>query len=726
MTEFWQSLKQRKLVQWAVAYVAAAFALLQGIDIVAQHFGWPESASRFLIIASCIGFFVTLLLAWYHGERGVQKVSGTELLLLALLLAIGGGLLWKFAPVSSQPADAGKADHGSAPASAPAPGAKNSVLANDKSIAVLPFENLSSDKDNAYFATGMQDEILTRLAGIHDLKVISRTSTEQYASRPPNLRIVAEQLGVATVLEGSVQRADGKVRINLQLIDARNDSHLWAQNYDRDLKDVFAVQSDVAEKVADALKAKLLPAESARIANVPTQNPEAYDLYLKARYRFSELQTSSSKDPVATGKDATDFYQRAIAADPGFALAYVWLSYLQSYLHWYGVDNSPDIVDAARTNAKKALELQPGLAEAHLAMGYVHYWGHRDYPAALSEFAVARASLPNNPEVLAAIGYVVRRQGDPTFGIPEMQQASLLDPRNSLLPREIADSYVALRRYDEADYAFARSLAVFPGDIEAQVQRVTGRIYSGDIESAERMLAAIPAEMDPQGTVSLMRFRLQMLLRRPDAALTAVANAPPWLLGRFEHSAVPLALLRGQALAMKGDSSASRAALLEAVQLLQEARKNPVTEVDALSHLGLAYAGLGQKQAALESGRAAVARLPLSRDSIVGAYNLERLARVEAQTGETGAAIGHLQQLLGAAAGETLSVATLRIDPVWDPLRKDARFLALLRSPPVAGKRGQSHFPADALCRAATRRPRKMTLTPFRQICDHVAYWCRG
>ena len=629
MADFLARMQQRKLVQWALAYVAAAFALLQGVDIVAQHFGWPESASRYLIIASCIGFFVTLLLAWYHGERGVQKVSGTELLLLALLLAIGGGLLWKFGPISSPTADAGKSDRGSQPASVSA--AEDGVRVDDKSIAVLPFENLSDDKANQYFATGMQDEILTRLAGIRDLKVISRTSTEQYASRPPNLKIVAEQLGVATVLEGSVQRANGKVRINLQLIDARNDSHLWAQNYDRDLKDVFAVQSDVAEKVADALKAKLLPAESVRIANVPTQNPEAYDLYLKARYLFIKLRTSSSKDPVATGKDAADLYQRAIAADPGFALAYVWLSYLQSYLHWYGVDNSPDIVDAAQTNAKKALALQPGLAEAHLAMGYVHYWGHRDYPAALSEFAVARAGLPNNPEVLAAIGYVVRRQGNPTFGIPEMQQASLLDPRNSLLPREIADSYVALRRYAEADAAFARSLAIFPGDTEAQVQRVTGRIYSGDIESAEHMLAAIPAEMDPQGTVSLMRFRLQMLLRRPDAALAAVANAPQWLLARFEHSAVPLALLRGQALAMKSDSPASRAALLEAVQLLKEARKNPVTEVDALSHLGLAHAGLGQKQAALESGRAAVERLPLSRDSIVGAYNLERLARVEAQ-----------------------------------------------------------------------------------------------
>ena len=270
MNEFLQRLKERKLVQWTVAYVAAAFALLQGIDIVAQRFGWPEQTMRLVIMALSVGLFVTLVLAWYHGERGAQRVTGTELLILALLLAIGGGFLWRFAGASHEGivrSDAPPAATAASPAPAAIP---------EKSIAVLPFENLSEDKANAYFATGMQDEILTRLAGIHDLKVISRTSTEQYASHPPNLRIVAEQLGVATVLEGGVQKADGKVRINLQLIDARSDSHLWAQNYDRDLKDVFAVQSDVAEKVADALKAQLLPAESARIASEPTKNPEAF------------------------------------------------------------------------------------------------------------------------------------------------------------------------------------------------------------------------------------------------------------------------------------------------------------------------------------------------------------------------------------------------------------------------------------------------------------------
>src|SRR5690348_8265515 len=436
-TGFLARLKQRKLVQWAIAYVAFAFALLQGVDIVAQRFGWPDQVEKLLILALAVGFVVVLVLAWYHGERGAQKVSGTEIVILALLLAIGGMLLWRFertASSNSSP-DAAQRNPGSASSTQAIPA---------KSIAVLPFENLSDDKSNAYFASGMQDEILTRLAGIHDLKVISRTSTEQYASRPPNLKIVAEQLGVATVLEGSVQKANGKVRINLQLIDARSDSHLWAQNYDRDLADVFAVQSDVAEKVADALRAQLLPGESARIASVPTQNQQAYDLFLKGRYLFNQLQTSSARDPVAVGREATDAYDRAVAADPQFALAYAQLSYLQSYLHWYGVDRHTAVVDSARDAAERALALQPDLPEAHLAMGYFHYWCHRDYAAALREFDIARTGMPNSAEVIAAIGYVHRRQGLPDWGIPELRQASVLDPRNSLLPREIAGSYVAL------------------------------------------------------------------------------------------------------------------------------------------------------------------------------------------------------------------------------------------------------------------------------------------
>src|SRR5690348_17222164 len=292
MTEFIARLKQRKLVQWALAYIAASFALIQVLDVVAQRFAWPDQIEKLLIFAIAIGFLVALVLAWYHGERGAQKVSGTEIVILALLLAIGGGLLWRF--------------ERNAPASGPAVAQRNPITTVTsasaqtapipaKSIAVLPFENLSGDKDNAYFADGIQDLILTKLAGIGDLKVISRTSTEKYASRPDNLKAVARQLGVATILEGSVQKVGDQVLIDVQLIDAASDSHLWAQAYSRKLDNIFGVEGEVAQKVADALKAKLSPAETARVAEAPTRNAAAFDAFLQAEELAKKAVTSQSE-----------------------------------------------------------------------------------------------------------------------------------------------------------------------------------------------------------------------------------------------------------------------------------------------------------------------------------------------------------------------------------------------------------------------------------------------
>ena len=297
MNEFLQRLRQRKLVQWAIAYVAAAFALLQGIDIVAQQFGWPEGLRRGITIALVVGFFVALLLAWYHGERGAQKVTGPELLYLALILAVGGGLLWRF--VGAAAADRDVRNRVGAVTATPAIAAASSptaVAIPAKSVAVLPFENLSTEKDNAYFADGIQDEILTGLAKIGDLKVISRTSTQGYGSRPQNLAEIGRQLGVAHVLEGSVQKAGSRVRVNVQLIDAASDDHLWAETYDRTLEDVFAVETEVAQKIASSLQAQLTRDERAALTKKPTDNPAAYDAFLKAR----SLLLGSSYDRVNT------------------------------------------------------------------------------------------------------------------------------------------------------------------------------------------------------------------------------------------------------------------------------------------------------------------------------------------------------------------------------------------------------------------------------------------
>jgi TolB-like protein/Tfp pilus assembly protein PilF len=687
-------LRRRNVIRMAGLYLVGAWLLTQVAGTILPMFGAPEWIARSVVLVLAIGFVPALVVAWVFeltpdglkrdddvvpGEsiapQTARRMDRAIIAVLAIALVYFGVDKFVLAPrraVAQTAAVGVDATAGTSTASL-------------KSIAVLPFENLSDDKANAYFATGMQDEILTRLAGIHDLKVISRTSTEQYASHPPNLRVVAGQLGVATVLEGSVQKADGKVRINLQLIDARSDSHLWAENYDRDLKDVFAVQSDVAARVADALKAQLLPAESERIASVPTRNVQAHDFYLQALALFRQLQTSSAHDPAAIGTQATHLYRQAIAADPAFALAHAQLSYLQSYLHWYNVDSRPDVVALADSAARQALALQPALPEAHLALGYVHYWGHRDYPAALAEFEVARAGMPNNAEVIAAIAYVHRRQGAAERSVRELRDAEVLDPRDSLIPREIANSFTTMHRYADADAAFARSLAIFPGDIEAQEQRATTRMFAGDLAAARRMADAIPADADPQGSVSLLRLRLAMVARDPDAALAALARAPQWLMTRWEHSVAPLDLLRGQALALKGDAAGAHAAFLRARTTLQDSLGNPGSAIDALSYLGLANAGLGNTNEALKDARAAATQMPMSRDPIVGAFQLERLARVEAQVGDAGAAIVHLRQLLLSTGGQTVSVATLKIDPAWDRLRDDPRFQALLRIPPGAG-----------------------------------------
>lgn len=679
-------LKRRNVIRMAGLYLVGAWLLVQVAGTILPMFGAPDWLPRTIVLLLAIGFIPALIFSWVfeltpQGLKRDEDVPPEQsiapqtarrmdrMIIVVLLLALGYLAFDKF--VLGRQSE---------------PTASVSHTINKKSIAVLPFENLSRDPDNAYFVDGIQDEILTRLAKISALKVISRTSTMRYASRPDNLREIARQLGVANILEGSVQRASGTMRVNVQLIEAESDSHLWAESYDRDIKNIFSVESEVAQSVADALKATLLPAESARVADVPTKNPAAYDLFLKGQYLFNQLQTSASKDPVADGKAATDFYRRAVTADPNFALAYARLSYLESYLHWYGVDNSTAVIEDARAAAEQALALQPDLPEAHLAMGYVHYWCHRDYAAALREFSIARASLPNNAEVMAAIGYVHRRQGDAARGVPEIQQAMALDPRNSLLPREIANSYTALRRYAEADAAYARSLAIFPGDIEAQEQRAASMMYSGDIAAAARILAAIPADTDPQGSVSLLRYKLAMTTRQPDAALAALAHSPDWLMTRWEHSLAPLSLLRAQALALKGETGPARDAFLKAEQELQTLLDKPHELADAQSYLGLVYAGLGQKEAALKAGRAAVDLLPMSHDVIVGAFYLERLARVEAEVGETQSAIDHLKQLLSSSGGETVSVATLRIDPVWDPMRDDPRFKALLAKHAVGEK----------------------------------------
>jgi len=648
-----------------------------------------EWVLRWIVIAAVIGFPFAMLFSWFYEwtPQGIQRESEVEQdasitretgkrldrwIIAVLTVAVVLLLADKFVLHKDE----------STATAAQAPG---------KSIAVLPFENLSEDKSNAYFATGMQDEILTRLAGIHDLKVISRTSTEQYASHPPNLKIVAEQLGVATVLEGSVQKADGKVRINLQLIDAHTDSHLWAQNYDRDLKDVFAVQSDVAEKVADALKAQLLPAESARIASVPTKNQEAYDRFLKAEYFVHRLETGTGGDLPDTARKAEASYESAIAADPDFALAYARLSKLKSIEYWFGIDRSPQTIVDAQTAATRALALQPDLPEAHLAQGYIAYWGRLDYPAALVEFAIARASLPNDAIALQAIAAVHRRQGNLALAIPEYERVVALDPRNTLFSWDQCATLMMVRRYSDAVAACDRALAVVPDNAYAGVYKAKALQMGGDLEASGRVLAAMSPDDGPQGIVTLGRFHLAMTMRRPDAALAAIAKAPE---GLSDNYIILTVVLRGQAFALKGDTAAAHAEFLRAQQTLETGQReiagHTFSESDQADNLAAVYAGLGNRDAALKAARQATELLPMSRDSVRGAWHLAELATIEARAGQTDSAIDHIRQLLAAPAGDQVSAASLRFDPAWDPLRKDPRFQKLIADAESAQARTQT------------------------------------
>ena len=437
MNEFLQRLKQRKIVQWSAAYVAAAFALLQGIDIVSQRFGWPGQTMRVVIIVLSVGLFVTLVLAWYHGERGAQRVTGTELLILTLLLGLGGGFLWRFA--------SGSPDTGGKSAAAPA-----AIV--EKSIAVLPFENLSDDKQNAYFAEGVQDEILTRLAKIADLKVISRTSTQHLKSAPENLPEIARRLGVMHILEGSVQKANDQVRVNVQLINALSDAHLWADTYDRKLTDIFTVETEIAKTIADMLQAKLTGSEQMMMAKRPTENSEAYELYLKGRFFWNKRTATDLRKSI-------DYFNQAIAKDPNFAAAYAGLAQSWIVLAPYSGASPMDSCPQAEEAAKKALAIDGTSADALAALASFKAIYEFKFGESLQQYEHAIQLNPNDAtlhhwlatDVLANIGQHERE-------LAEAKRALELDPLSLVIHTNVGRAYVDNRRFDEAIAQFQKTI----------------------------------------------------------------------------------------------------------------------------------------------------------------------------------------------------------------------------------------------------------------------------
>jgi TolB-like protein/class 3 adenylate cyclase/Tfp pilus assembly protein PilF len=556
----------------------------------------------------------------------------------------------------------------------------------EKSVAVLPFENLSSDKENAYFADGVQDEILTNLARIADLKVISRTSVMQYKSEiARNLRQIGEELGVAHLLEGSVQRTAGKVRVNAQLIDARTDAHLWANTYDRDLADVFAIQSEIAQAIADQLQAKLAPKEKSAISERPTSDMAAYDIYLRAK----ELLYDSDVNPYRQRGNlfkAVQLLDQAVARDPAFLLAHCQLASAQDLIYLLDFDHTETRLALAETSIRAAVRLQPDSGETHLAQAIHFYWGYLNYDRAREELAKAQHALPNNVQIFKFLGLIGRRQGHWDEAIRNLERAVELDPRNASALIELGDTYFNLRKYGEAIAIYNRALAVEPRSSSLRTAAPSVAVDAeADLAPLRAVVNAIEAEgASPAAEVAVdSSFPLALRERDPVAAARALANIPsegsigsPFPFPRAWYEGL-LAKLRQDAAAAHFAFTAAR---VEAEKIV---RAQPGSVLPLIG-LALIDAQLGDKEKAIQEGQTACDMLPPTKDAVVGMVLINNLARIYALTGEKDLALKQLDLVSKIPYGP--SYGQLRLDPEWDALRGDPRFEKIVAS--LAPKRG--------------------------------------
>ena len=561
----------------------------------------------------------------------------------------------------------------------------------EKSIAVLPFENRSEDKANAYFAEGIQDEILTRLSKIADLKVISRTSTQHYKSAPDNLPEIAKQLGVAHILEGSVQRSGDAVRVNVQLIKAATDSHLWADTLDRKLTDIFSVESEVAKAIAEQLRAHLTDREEQVIAAKPTDNPEAYDAYLRG---VAYTLKAGANDPV-NALGAQKYLKEAVRLDPKFALAWALLSYVDA-LGYLTQNLQPTVAlrEEARQAAQTALTLQPNLGEAILAKGYYHYSCLKDYDTAVRYFEQARPLLPNSSRIPEYLAYLERRRGQWERSESYFNEAERLDPRNAFLLTQHALSYQSLRRFPEALRKLDQVLNITPDDIDTLVYKAATFQAEGDLPRAAALLAPLHPNADQ--TLALETQVGQAILERRPAPIIArlkeILAKPDPALGYLNGE---LRFWLGWAQEVAGDHAAAQESWKQARSELEPFLKQQPENWVLIGDLALTNMGLGDKTAAFAFVEKAIAVNPIEKDPMDGPGSIEILARVSAKMGEPERAVDALQKLLSTpyesplnAANVPLTLALLRLDPMFDPLRNDPRFqkLAASESPKSADK----------------------------------------
>jgi TolB-like protein/Tfp pilus assembly protein PilF len=684
-------LKRRNVYKVAVAYAIVGWLLIQIATQVFPFFEIPNWAVRLVVLAIMIGFPIALVIAWAFEltpgglkraedvdqatEKRVKSHAWIYVVAVGAVLSIGLFVLGRYSTGNNM-----------------APRSASEELRRDKqsevatgssiprkSIAVLPFENLSDDKGAAYFADGIQDEILTKLASIADLKVISRTSTAKYKSKPEDLRTVSQQLGVATVLEGSVQKAGDKVRVNVQLIDARADSHLWAKSYDRDMKDVFAVESEVAQEIADSLQAKLSPAEANTLATAPTKDTAAYDLFLKGEFHLRAATVSLRPESF---DQAIAWYQQAIARDPNFALAMARLAECRLSQHWFVETFTESELAEVKRTAEQALALAPDLAQAHVALGLFYYYGYRQYEQALAEFGRALQLQPNNAQALEYSGYVYRRQGQWQRCLDTLKKSLDQDPRNADVAGNLSQTYCILRMWQDAERAGKYALGIDPADVIGMRALLLAILNgSGDIKRAQTVLATFPSTNDlisssASGIVASVtgdRAYTFFFARDFEAALKVWETSADTAADQRRRLSAK-ATIR----ALAGDFTGAQADAEKARQLLEQRLRERPNERVSMRELIWVYLALKRDADALKLARQAVDLLPPERDALLGNSNLAGLAEVEARTGAASDAIAILRRLLTIPAGETVSIARLKIDPVWDPIRNDPGFQKLL------------------------------------------------
>ena len=657
---FFEEVKRRKVYRVAVAYIIVAGGIIQIASAVFPAWELPNWSQRLVIVLLLSGFPIALILAWAFDvtPQGIKTtptiaVPGAHRRRNVIMLVATGVIISAAAGFFLLP--------------------RAVARKLDKSIAVLPFENLSDDKANAFFADGMQDDILTNLSKIGDLKVISRTSVMGYRGKTANVREIGKQLGVSNILEGSVRRSGNKVRVNVQLIDANSDEHIWASDYDRDATDVFAIQTDLAQKITDALQAKLSPAEKSRLERKPTENGEAYLAFVQAH----NLQ--DAMEDLEKLKQSEQLYERAIQLDPMFALAIARYSQLESWIvHIF--ERTTERREKARSLAQRALQLQPDLPEAHLAMGFSLYYGDNDFEAALKEFEIAQRDLPNEAEGYFALGAIQRRLGKWPESTANLEKAASLNPKDSWVFQNLAFNYQMLRNFDAANRTIDRGLKVNPGGLGLwEIKSKLAVAEKGDLSVSEQAFQAVksmPMTNEEKLRIAGARADVFLLERKYQEGLREAESLSDGLLAGIPAALCAKYYLVGFARKALHDEAGARAALLKAKELLEAQLKQSPDSPDLRIQLAKVLAYLGEKDAALTEARRASELLPESKNAFGGPEITAGVAEVCSIVGENSRAIELLDGLLGRPS--PLTVPLLKLSPAWDPLRSDPRFQALL------------------------------------------------